>query len=146
MAKYFLIYHINNGILAHTLRFNRISAIKINKFRHLVHHHVYYHFLCWWWPLTQEIWNIPIIRQLDAYKVINKRPGKRPPPFSKKSRPKCPLALWRQTTVLLYFTGLSSGHLFLDRGLKVGDVFFTKSGGGEGWLGMNPIFGIDPAV
>ncbi len=42
MAKYFLIYHINNGILAHTLRFNQISAIKINKLLHLVRHHVYY--------------------------------------------------------------------------------------------------------
>ncbi len=42
MAKYFLIYGINNGIPAHILRFNQNSAIKINKFLHLVCHHVYY--------------------------------------------------------------------------------------------------------
>ncbi len=42
MAKYFLIYRINNGIPANTLRFNQISAIKINSFLHLVCHHVYH--------------------------------------------------------------------------------------------------------
>ncbi len=41
-VKYFPIYHTNNGILAHTLRFNRVSAIKINKFLYFVCHHVYY--------------------------------------------------------------------------------------------------------
>ncbi len=99
MAKYFLMYRFNNGILAHTLRFNRITAIKINKFLHLVCHHVhfvwYHHFLCWCWPLTREIWNLP------SYKAINKCSyrDKRPSPFSKKPRPKCPWALRRRITV-----------------------------------------------
>ncbi len=44
---------------------------------------------------------------MGAYKVINKRqrPGKHPPPFSKKSCPKCPWALWWRTMVWIMGNG-----------------------------------------
>ncbi len=72
MIEFYLLYHINDGILAHTSRFNQISFVKTNNLLHLVTSRFSVLMHTTWSAVWVILKSLQTITQIGTYRVMNK--------------------------------------------------------------------------